>query len=492
MAEAETAAAGAAGAAGVQGAISKALDLLVDAKAVVLAAIGLGCTRALLGWILTLSRVYSKTVDFAVPPQYYVGVGSLVGFFAVAWLAGRTAPMKDCPHVLGAGLLSAALGSLLVFAASLADGVAGTVAGPTGVAIVQAALFAAGAAFVAGGYAVLMLLQLELLGTMAPRKALEAFALAYLVNCAIWFAFQRDLQSSDPLPCMLLALVSAFLLVASYRGVPAWQLPSRTLPRGTVSGKLVLWVAVFSLALGIGDSFTHLAYTTEFSKLGMALPEIIVLLCLWLAPGHFEIGTFYRMTFVLMLLGLTGVFFTSLPFGMSQVVISASTESQWLFSLMVALFVAHQRQATSAAYCGALLGSMTLATRVGYLAGTALDEQAEMLYVGTLVLVAVFGTILLRENRFDRDLHLDTQSESNEASLITLAGERGLSAREQSVYLLLARGHSYEDIGKALFIAPSTVRAHTSRIYEKFGVHTRQEFDQHLRDQLSGGGRLGI
>jgi DNA-binding NarL/FixJ family response regulator len=48
-----------------------------------------------------------------------------------------------------------------------------------------------------------------------------------------------------------------------------------------------------------------------------------------------------------------------------------------------------------------------------------------------------------------------------------------LSAREQEVHALVCEGLSNAEIGRRLFIAESTVKAHTHRLYEKLGVHSR-------------------
>lgn len=56
-----------------------------------------------------------------------------------------------------------------------------------------------------------------------------------------------------------------------------------------------------------------------------------------------------------------------------------------------------------------------------------------------------------------------------------LAKSRGLSERETDVFVLLAQGYSRRYIGDELFISYGTVSTHTSRIYEKFGVHSKQE-----------------
>ena len=48
-----------------------------------------------------------------------------------------------------------------------------------------------------------------------------------------------------------------------------------------------------------------------------------------------------------------------------------------------------------------------------------------------------------------------------------------LSPREAEVITLIAKGHSVPDIAKQLHLAPTTVRPHVQRLYEKLGVSDR-------------------
>lgn len=65
-----------------------------------------------------------------------------------------------------------------------------------------------------------------------------------------------------------------------------------------------------------------------------------------------------------------------------------------------------------------------------------------------------------------------------------LAEANGLSPRELQVLLLLARGRSVPFIQEELHIAESTAKTHSHRVYEKLGVHTKQE----LLDLVEGHG----
>ncbi len=63
----------------------------------------------------------------------------------------------------------------------------------------------------------------------------------------------------------------------------------------------------------------------------------------------------------------------------------------------------------------------------------------------------------------------------NEA-VTRVAGDVGLSPREQDVLLLEMLGHSYEEIGNFLNISPKTVQSHVRSVYQKAGVNRLSEF----------------
>ena len=59
----------------------------------------------------------------------------------------------------------------------------------------------------------------------------------------------------------------------------------------------------------------------------------------------------------------------------------------------------------------------------------------------------------------------------------------GLSPRETSILLALARGHSNREIAKSLFIAEQTVKFHLTNIYGKLGVANRTSAARFAHEQ---------
>jgi len=53
------------------------------------------------------------------------------------------------------------------------------------------------------------------------------------------------------------------------------------------------------------------------------------------------------------------------------------------------------------------------------------------------------------------------------------APQMTLTARESEVLKLLVEGASVAQVGRALFMSPSTVKTHIGKIYEKLGAHNR-------------------
>ena len=63
-----------------------------------------------------------------------------------------------------------------------------------------------------------------------------------------------------------------------------------------------------------------------------------------------------------------------------------------------------------------------------------------------------------------------------------VASKAGLTPREAQVFALLAQGRSRVFIQEELGLSDSTIKAHTSHVYQKLGVHSKQELISLVRE----------
>lgn len=109
-----------------------------------------------------------------------------------------------------------------------------------------------------------------------------------------------------------------------------------------------------------------------------------------------------------------------------------------------------------------------------------------------IVIFALYGVVLAlmvvvwraREQLIDREIAGRTvaTAELGEACAF-LAKEHGLSPRESEVLELLAEGRSRPYIMDKLTISDATVKSHTNHVYQKLGVHSKQELIALVRDR---------
>ncbi|WP_302012160.1 helix-turn-helix transcriptional regulator [uncultured Adlercreutzia sp.] len=64
-----------------------------------------------------------------------------------------------------------------------------------------------------------------------------------------------------------------------------------------------------------------------------------------------------------------------------------------------------------------------------------------------------------------------------------IAAERNLSPREAEVLALLAEGRSRTFIMEKLVISDATVKSHTNHVYQKLGVHSKQDLITLVRER---------
>ena len=166
-------------------------------------------------------------------------------------------------------------------------------------------------------------------------------------------------------------------------------------------------------------------------------------------------------------------------FRISPVLVFALTRIVWSLDLFLGFSGFHAYQAMAAAFPD-LLGILSVLMGIGIV--------VTYLFVFTEIDGA---PIFMHEQKAK-----GSDQSGFEATCARLARVGKLSRRETDVLKLIARGRSTPRIQDELHLSSNTVNTHTSHIYQKLGVHSRQELldlvEQHgTRGRLSAGERAG-
>ena len=226
--------------------------------------------------------------------------------------------------------------------------------------------------------------------------------------------------------------------------------------------------------------------------LGNAAAAVLVLLVVSLLSIRFDLHSTCRVVLPLMAVGFLVLTTFEGPLGTIGLFIAFLGSG--LFELVVwAAFArrAHEFPQGAAMLFGIGQGVKLIGWAAGSLAVTAvepmLSQSQSILFV--VVLLVVAATVFLGERAFRPDESVagladpsdpgEKRPEIAEATVddgvAKLAEEFRLTPRETEVCLLLAKGRSIPYIEQELHISHSTAVTHTRHIYEKTGVHDRQE-----------------
>ncbi|WP_102375822.1 LuxR C-terminal-related transcriptional regulator [Raoultibacter massiliensis] len=226
--------------------------------------------------------------------------------------------------------------------------------------------------------------------------------------------------------------------------------------------------------------------------LGNATAAALVLLAVSALSIHFDLHSTCRVVLPLMAVGFLVLTTLEGPLGMIGLFIAFVGSG--LFELVV--WAAFARRAYEFPQGAAMLfgigqGVKLIGWAAGSLAVTAvgpmLSQSQSILFV--VVLLVVAATVFLGERAFRSEESIvrlanavDSDENRSETAGVTvddgvakLAEEYRLTPREAEVCLLLAKGRSVPYIEQELSISHSTAVTHTRHIYEKTGVHDRQE-----------------
>lgn len=449
-------------------------DVLMRIGTLPVSFLGVGLYRA---WLSTFFRYEAfPTVGFFDYALFEGAIG--VASFAVVACARRLVPLWRNRKLVRLTAVSMVGGSTLVVIACF------------GVPV--AALKYAGLVLAGIGLALLILMWAEFFGSLNPMRVAVYYAGAIVLGECFKWVFTGLEPAHIAVFSVVLPLVSIDWVRRSMRRLPELDLPK---PMGKpqlseVPWKPVLLMGVCTLATGFGVLPDKPLVAGNI--VGTVLMALFVFFGVLSSSKWFNFDTMYQLAFPFMTVGLLLI----VPqFSLDSQTAAACYDAGYtMLSLLIVLVLSNitYRFGIAAAWLNGIeRGIRYLVEALGWGAfalGSAFltQEQMSALHIGIVAAVVVaFAVLFLSEKRLSAKWGINLKGDLGEDDVFSpgvlamrvsdLSHDCNLSPREEEVLQLLARRETAAQISEKLFVAPGTVKAHTSRIYRKLGVRSREE-----------------
>lgn len=449
-------------------------DVLARVGMLPVAFLGVGLYRA---WLSTFFRYEAfPTVEFFDYAVFEGAIG-VVSLLVVAF-ARRIVPLWCNRVIVRACAASMVGGSALVVIACFW--------------LRAAPMKYAGLVLAGAGLALLILMWSEFFGSLNPMRVAVYYAGAIVLGeCLKWLFAGLD-PAHIAVFSVVLPLVSLSWVRRSIRQLPEFDLPK---PMGKprlseVPWKPILLMAVCTLATGFGVLPDKTLVAGNIA--GTVLMALFVFFGVLSSSKWFNFDTIYQLAFPFMIVGLLFIAPQFSP--ESQMAAACYDAGYTMLSLFVVIVMSNivYRFGIAAAWLNGIeRGIRYLAESAGwgvFALGSAFLTRGQMdvLHIGIVAAVAVaFAALFFTEKHLSAKWGINLKGDPGEDDVFTpgmlamrvsdLSRDHNLSPREEEVLQLLARRETAARIADNLFVAPGTVKAHTSRIYRKLGVRSREE-----------------
>lgn len=344
------------------------------------------------------------------------------------------------------------------------------------------------------GIALMILIWSELYGCLNPLRVALCYSASIVLGALIIYVYRGFLFPWLFVMTALLPVVSLLMASRGFELLPAAERPSHSWSRFSVPWKVIFLMAIYAFAYGLMEGHLYSGPFGPHSAIGTVVIALVVIGGVFVRGGRFDFGIVYRLALPLMV----GAFILLPTFGLIGSAWSnfCVTAGYTAFSILIMLILSNicYRYGVSAIWLfgierGIRAIFMMLGRGVSFLFGTVTIEGVEggtIVAFLTLFAVVAGTTILLSERELASKWGAQFLSGGTDVEKImkrqeladrcdALAREHKLSAREQEVLLLLAQHKPVATIERELIIANGTVKAHIRHVYQKLGVHSRDE-----------------
>ena len=311
----------------------------------------------------------------------------------------------------------------------------------------------------------------------------------------------------DMLPAPAAAIVLALLptvSVALARRADAHPVPAGRAPRmfhevnpTAIPWKILFGVAVYSPAIGAVKGVPVQSDPVPFVALTVVHHGVEIVLAaamLWWVLVRGRLINFSGLWRAVLLFTAAALFFLPVagPAAVPWLLLGAGIAQTLVVMLLWAMLadVAHHSTASPLVIFASGWLAYSLPLALGETAGVLLEALESpaiavtvLAYVVTVTVVLALNDSAFAQRRIFADLDVAAPVpavfESLDAGCERLGAECGLTVREVEVLQMLVKGRSKSYIAETPFVSENTVRSHSKHIYQKLGVHSKQEVLEH-------------
>lgn len=341
------------------------------------------------------------------------------------------------------------------------------------------------------GFIALSFMNVEIYAPLSSLRILLYLSAAYVLGGLLAFLSKGMAAEQLNVMLILLPLIAFGCIRSAYAGLAASERPRRTIPPFSFPWKIIALIAVYSFAYGLRQA-QLVGGAGRGSSLATMLAMAVVFLGVYFFADRIVMARFYKAPMLFMICGLLLIPAQTLIGEVaSSYLISISYTLMHILILLLLYDMSNRAGIPIIVLAAPFYASQVFAV-FGQLTSEALTAaalpaaaQSTALTIAIAVLIAVVSIIALSEKELGSRWKQNPQrkalgAEGTEAERLTdrcneLSQAARLSAREDEVMRLLARKKTMATISRDLFIAEGTVKAHVRHIYEKLGIHTRQE-----------------
>lgn len=436
--------------------------------------LGIGLYRA---WLATFFRYDAfPTVDFFDYALFEGAIG--VASFAVVFLARRVTPLWSNRVAVGLVAFGMVGGSALCAIACFWVQIA---------ALKYLGLMLAGA-----GLGLLILMWTEFFGSLNPMCVAAYYAAAIFLGEVLKWLFSGLEPAYIVVFSLTLPLVSLDWVRRSMKHLPEIDLPK---PMGKAGISEIPWkpialmgICTFATGFGVLPDQPLAAGNT----VGTMSVAAFVFFGVLSSSRWFNFDIIYQLAFPLMIVGLLLI---APQFSLDSKTVAGCYDAGYtmlsIFIMIVLSNITYRFDIAAAWLNGIERGIRYLVEAGGWslFAVTSFylsKDTVTAIHLGIVAVVALAFTVLFfTEKRLSAKWGINLKQTSDGDDVFSpgllamrvsdLSREHNLSPREEEVLQLLARKGTSAQIEENLFVARGTVKAHTSRIYRKLGVHSRDE-----------------